>query len=236
MSHGQARVLTAAVLLLITYADTTPAQRRRASRTPTQQRPTIGSNNARRVGPDGNEQYWAAQRSIEAAIQQLEAYLRESPDGERASTARQQLAVLRNLTAASRPKWVPMGRLALRDVPEWRISSIHSQADRTRLIVEVVCRREDGGSCYFRRFDRFPLVLVDGSGRYYPMLESSDLPPDVRYDERERRAVVSGGRSFTITVDFAPLATGAVSGQIYYRDENQAQPARFSLVRGKAHE
>jgi hypothetical protein len=147
---------------------------------------------------------------------------------------RQQLAVLRSLAeTASRPEWVPMGRLALRDVPEWRVSSVDPRPDRTHISIEVACRRADGGVCYFRPFDRFPLVLADSSGRYQPMLESSELPLDVRYDDRERRAAVPGGRSFTVTVDFAPLAAGAVSGQVYYRDENEAQPARFSFARGR---
>jgi hypothetical protein len=46
------------------------------------------------------DQYWAAQRSLEAAIQQLDAYLRNYPDGERAATAKQQLGVLRDLSRA----------------------------------------------------------------------------------------------------------------------------------------
>lgn len=36
------------------------------------------------------DKWWAAQRSIEAAIQQLEAYLRENPNGTRSTSARQQ--------------------------------------------------------------------------------------------------------------------------------------------------
>lgn len=81
-----------------------------------------------------------------------------------------------------------------RDVPQWRVASVDPQRERTRLTVEVTCRREDGGNCYFQPFDRSPLVLVDGAGRYYPMLEAGELPADVSYDERERRASLSGGR------------------------------------------
>jgi hypothetical protein len=180
------------------------------------------------------EQYWAAQRGIESAIQQMEAYLRDSPDGERAATARQQLEVLRSLTVtASRPEWVLLGSMPLRDVPEWRVASIHPQAEKTRATVEIACRRDDGGDCYFYPFDRKPLVLVDQQGRFYPMLEAGALPPDVRYRDREERVFISGGRTVTVNVDFAPLAAGAVSGQVYYRDNNQAQPARFSLGRGR---
>jgi hypothetical protein len=182
----------------------------------------------------GVDRYWAAQRDIEAATQRLEAYLKESPDGAHGPTARRQLATLRELSqAAARPGPVPMGRLALREVPEWRVTAVDLHADKTRVTIEVACQRDDGGVCYFRPFDRFPLVLLDGAGRYYPMLESGALPADVRYDPREERAPLSGGRTITITVDFSPLAAAAVSGQVYYRDENRAQPARFSLAGGK---
>lgn len=185
----------------------------------------------------GVDRYWAAQRDIEAAIQRLEAYLRESPDGPRSSTARRQLAALRELSqTATRPGPVPMGRPPLREVPEWRVAAVDLQADKTRVTVEVSCRRDDGGVCYFRPFDRFPLVLLDGAGRYYPMLESGALPADVKYDPREERASLSGGRTIAVTVDFSPLSVAAVSGQVYYRDENRAQPARFSLAGGKTHD
>lgn len=180
----------------------------------------------------GADNYWEAQRNIAAAVRQLEDYLRESPDGERAPTARQQLAVLRDLTAAaSPPEWVPMGKRALREVPEWRVASIDLRPDQTRLTIEIACRRQDGGSCYFLPFGRFPLTMVDQAGRYHPMLESGDLPPDVRQKEHDERVVISGGRVVNVTADFAPLAGAAVSGQVYYRDDNQAQPARFSLAR-----
>lgn len=181
-------------------------------------------------------QYWAAQRNIEAAIQQLEVYLSNFPDGARAETARRQLEALRELTlTAWRPEWVGMRRgIQPRDVPQWRIAAVDPQQDRTRMTVEVTCRREDGGYCYFQPFDRFPLVLLDGAGRYYPMLEAGTLPADIKYDEREGRASISGGRVITITVDFPPLPVNVASGQVYYRDENQAQPARFSLTGGRA--
>jgi hypothetical protein len=111
-------------------------------------------------------QYWAAQRGIESAIQQLEAYLRESPNGGRAATARQQLEVLRSLTVtASRPEWALLGSMPLRDVPEWRVASVDAQPEKTRVAIEVACRREDGGGCYFYPFERRPLVLVDQQGR-----------------------------------------------------------------------
>ena len=183
------------------------------------------------------EQYWAAQRSIEAAIQQLEAYLRAHPDGAQAATARQQLEVLRVLShASSQPEWASMHPRNSAVAPEWRLTSVERQPDRTSVTVEIRCPRQDGGECYFIPFDRAPLVLVDNAGRYYPMLEAGALPRDVRVTGRERaevaagQAALSGGRSITLTVEFAPLAGAAVSLQMYYRDDNRAAPAKFSLL------
>lgn len=174
--------------------------------------------------------WWAAQRSIESAIQKLEAYLRESPNGNRAATARQQLAALRNIAVtASRPEWAKMYSLPLPDFPDWRVAAVDAQPGRTSLNIEIRCEREDGGDCRFARFDHAPLVIVDNNGQYYSMLRSAALPPDVRY-KPEGQAVISSGRILSTTVGFAPLLPGAISGQMYYRDRNEARPARFSLI------
>lgn len=228
------RALTIAVLLISTgLAQTTYGQKRSERAQANPSKPTTSKSPARDRAAEANvDKYWAAQGSIEAAIQQLEAYLREFPGGERAETARQQVAVLRSLTVTvSRPEWTSMDqRRPLSDVSEWRVASLDPQPERTRAGVEITCKRDDGGNCYFKPFDRYPLVLVDDAGRYYSMLESGDLPSDVRVGD-DGRAVLFGGRTITVTVDFAPLAGGAISGQIYYRDENQAKPVRFSFAR-----
>jgi hypothetical protein len=222
-------VFTAVVLLILAGVAPSALGQRRTTR-PSKGAAPQPARRDQAVEP-GTDSYWAAQRNIEAAIQRLGEYLRRSPDGEYASAARRQLAALRGLTATpARPEWVSMGSLPLRDVPEWRVAAVDLQADKTRLTVEIVCRREDGGDCYFDPFGRSPLVLIDNSGRYYPMLEAGPLPADIRYRDRDNeRAILSGGRTVTVTVDFAPLAEGAVSGQVYYRENNQAKPARFSL-------
>jgi hypothetical protein len=68
------------------------------------------------------------------------------------------------------------------------------------------------------------------------MLDAGSLPRDVRITGRERaevmpgQAVLVGGRSITLAVEFAPLAAGVVSVQIYYRDDNRAAPAKFTLL------
>jgi hypothetical protein len=230
MSYG--KVITVIALLLLFGCVNTTSGQRRDSRQTTRRPPTTTPQAAPASEAGQREdRYWAAQRSIEASIQQLEAYLRESPDGRRAETARRQLEALRGVAiAVSRPEWASMRRgLQPRDVPQWRVAVVAPQLDRTRLTVEVACRREDGGYCHFQPFDHFPLVLVDGAGRYYPMLEAGELPSDVRYDEREKRVLISGGRVVAVTVDFAPLAVGATTGQVYYRDGNEAQPARFTI-------
>lgn len=229
MPRARTQALTVALFLLITCADTTPAQRRRSTRAPAQARPTPQSDTA---GANADsDSYWKAQRSIEAAIQQLEAYLRAAPDGERAATARQQLDALRNMAAsAALPEWVRMRGLPLSEVPEWRVASVERLPDVTRVTIEIACRRQDGKDCYFRPFDRSPLVLVDDSGGHNPMLEAGELPSDARRVEREGLAAISGGRAVAVMVVFAPLSRGAAGGQVYYRDRNEAMPARFRLA------
>jgi hypothetical protein len=180
--------------------------------------------------PSSEEAQWrAAQRNIAAAIAQLEAYVRAKPMGSRAATARQQIAVLRNLSiTASRPEWTKMDSLPLREVPEWRVASVELLNDRTRLMIEIRCERADGGYCYFRPFDRFPLVLIDNAGQYYPLLEAAPLPSNLQH-RSDGQLTLSSGRVLNVTVDFAPLEPSVVSGQVYYRDNNQATPANFSL-------
>lgn len=228
MPHHRILVL---FLLLIICHSTALSQRRNNRRTSTP------SQSSSRSSATSGEQYWAAQRSIEAAIQELEAYLRAEPNGERAATARQQLEVLRSLNiAAARPEWASMSRRISNSAPDWRIASVEQQPDKARVAIEIRCPRQDGGDCYFTPFDSAPLVLVDNAGRFYPMLEISSLPRDIRITGHEQaeqtagQAVLPGGRVIIVTVDFAPLSRGIVSVQLYYRDNNQAIPAIFSLA------
>jgi hypothetical protein len=172
----------------------------------------------------------SAQRSIEAAIQQLEIYLRENPNGTRAATARQQLTVLQSVSvSASRPEWAKMDSIGVLEVPEWRVASVEVRPNTTHVLLEIRCARQDGGECHFLPFHRAPLVLVDNSGQYYPMMESAPLPGSIKYGT-DGKALISSGRIVDLTVDFARRAPGAVSGQIYYRDTNEAKPAVFSQL------
>jgi hypothetical protein len=214
-------VILAIILLVLSSGATAAVQGQK----PAQRTPTSTS-----TVPDSKEdKWWAAQRSIEAAIQQLETYLRETPHGNRAVTARQQLVVLRNLSlTAARPEWSKMDSIPLADTPDWRVASVDRFADKTRVLLEIRCERQDGGNCHFLTFDRSPLILVDSSGQYSAMLESTPLPANVKR-RTDGQALISGGRTLNLTVDFAPLQPGMPSGQIYYRDNNQAQPAAFSM-------
>jgi hypothetical protein len=176
------------------------------------------------------DKWWTAQRSIEAAIQQLEVYLRETPNGPRSATARQQIAALRNLSVtASRPEWAKMESVGLLEIPEWRVASVEMLAEKTRVLLEIRCDRQDGGDCHFLPFARAPLVLIDNHGEYYSMLNGSPLPADIKH-RADGQALISGGRIVNLTVEFAPVGPGSVSGQIYYRDNNQAKPALVSFL------
>src|SRR5438067_532038 len=131
--------------LLIVGSGTALSQHRNRGR-----RATSNPQPSTRSQATNTDPYWEAQRSIEAAIQQLESYLRTNPDGERANTARQQLEVLRNLSlSASRPEWTNMNRIPVSGVPQWRIALVNQQADRTKVSIEIRCPRQDGGDCYF---------------------------------------------------------------------------------------
>ena len=224
------------VLLLIALGALPPAaaqQSRRNSGRPAQTAsPPPAASVPRSAESDpADGEWWAAQRRLEAAVRQLEEYLRRSPAGEHADTARRQLAALRSLrlTELSSP-WALLGSLPLRHIPHWRVAAVTPEAERTRLRIEIACRREDGGDCSFYPFDSFPLVLVDDNGRAHPMLAAEPLPADVRLRE-DGQATLSAGRTVTLTVDFAPLAEGATAGQVYYRERNRAEPIRFSLLR-----
>ena len=113
-------VLTAIILLTLAGGSFAAHVQGRGTRAPTRRPTSPAPQTARRAPPaePGAERYWAAHRDIEAAVQRLEAYLRESPDGEYAAMASRQLAALREMSqAAALPSPVSMGRPALREVP-----------------------------------------------------------------------------------------------------------------------
>jgi hypothetical protein len=194
---------------------------------------TAGSH--QRTGSEGDK-WWAAQRNIESAIAQLEAYLQSSPRGEHAQLARQQLLVLKNLSVTpGKPHWV-----ALLGGIVWRIASVEAQPNRTRVLIEVK-NTDEMSEDAFVSFNTAPLVMIDNNGEYYPMISSSPPPVGVKVVDRWRLHFVSrgalfwvlqGNRVITVPVEFAPLSGSAASVKILYRDGNRAEPAGFSLMKG----
>ncbi len=187
------------------------------------------SNSTQKKAAEPQEKWWQAQRSIEAAIQQLEAYLRAHPDGKQAESARQQLQVLQSLTAAAaKPEWARLF-LGAAVMSDWRVASVDPQPDKTRVTLEIRCAQDFNGECGFPAFDgRNPLVLLDTAGRYYPMLEAGDVSESVRRtdDSQGAQCRFQPGRTITVEVIFAPLARGAVSGQVQYRERNSSHPGQ----------
>lgn len=232
MSNCRLNNIVVAAVLTIAGFTCSAGQTHKNTATRTQPSTPTAPPKSKKIAADNN--WWAAQRSIEAAIQQLGTYIRESPNGERAETARQQISVLRSLTiTASRPEWATMDHeVPSRDVTEWRVSSFRLLADRTTVTIEVRCKREDGEDCQFLPFQRHPLVLIDNAGRFYPMLEAAPLSAEIRFSDTGK-VLIAGGRILPLLVDFAPLAPEAISGQIQYRDRNTADPARFPSLRQK---
>jgi len=215
--------MTVALCAVLTCVCSTVAQRTDRSQGPTakvpDQRQTAGPNDA----------WWAAQGNLEAAIQQLEKYLRQNPNGPHAPTARQQLSTLRSLSVTElKPEWVPMRSLPLPEVPLWRIGNVEQLTDRTRVVLEVKCasERED---CALKPFPKYPLILL-AEGDLYPMLEAGPLPADIRY-ARDGNALLSAGRAVSLNIDFAPLRPSVSGVQVQFRDANEAVPAKFSLIR-----
>lgn len=220
----------AAALLLATLTMSVSGQSVKNSKdNPPQSKPAV----RRPADPSG--QWWAAQRSLEAAIQQLEEYLRLNPSGGRAETAKQQLEVLRGLTAAaSKPNWVHL-YLGAAVSSEWRVSAVERLSDRTTVTLEIRCTQTIG-ECAFPAFDRgSPLVMLDSSGSYYPQVEAGEVPRDVRFVEEYGSSLYrfQPGRAITVTADFAPVKSSAAYIQVQYRDKNMAQPAKFPLTRQK---
>lgn len=232
------RLLTTLIATLLTIIVVHPIEVQSGHSQQPSRRSQLFMYASQQRSPSEADKWWAAQRNVESAIAQLEAYIRESPTGEYAQTARQQLQVLKNLTVtAAKPLWVGLAR----DIG-WRIASVEAQPNRTRVLVEVKNASEDSENA-FVSFDTWPLVLIDNNGEYYPMLGSSGPPVGVKVQKYHRFStapegallwVIQGERVIAVTVDFAPLSKEAASVQIQYRDANQAQPAKFSIVKTTA--
>ncbi len=132
------------------------------------------------------------------------------------------------------------------DVLLWRVASADLQNERTRLLIEIRNNNGSESRC-FRPFDKNPLVLIDGRGRFVSMTGSVEQPEGVEIAKLNPTGGLADdwclqpNQIISLTADFAPLAKGVSSGQINYRDGNQkswgdgrfSKPAKFSFVNRK---
>ncbi len=224
---------SALVIVVLCLLSVTPthAQRRR------QQAPRSS-----RVSAD--DSYLAAQRSIEAAIVNLERYVDSNPNAARAATARQQLDTLKSLSrAAVQPTWSTLNAggsgmnnnldtFAIYGRTYWRVTAIEATSEETRATIELRCS-EDSSKCFLRPFDSYPLIIVDSAGEIYTMLKVGNMPTDVqsgRDNASQPVAVMVGGSRFTMDVVFAPLTRSASSGVVRYRRGMREEPAKITRV------
>lgn len=113
------------------------------------------------------------------------------------------------------------------DGMQWRIKAIQRYERLTRFYLEIRNTDEQSDRSFYA-FNKFPLVVIDDNGNYYKMLGNGDLPEGV--SEIGEGWHVQSMRTITLTIDFAPLTSGKVSGHIIYRDGNKAEPAKFSFT------
>jgi len=178
--------------------------------------------------------FQAAQRNIFTAVNLLEAYIRENPNGKNAAVARTQLTMLKDLGPSSpviAPVFMAEAYGYTRTI-EWNVVSVATKQAQT--VVTLKIRNLDANEP--RRiyaFDRHPLVMLDNKGEFYPMLKAPAVPPGVRVvkESDKNMWIFQPQRVLTLHVVFARLAPDATGGQILYKDNEQGtKPAQFSLV------
>ena len=190
--------------------------------------PTLGSQT---TSPPVNK-FQTGQRHIYAAIADLQAYVKDNPTGKDARTASLQLKGLEALNSyASQASFVDLSSWGA----SWRILTVDQQADVTHITFEIK-NTSDTATATFQAFDKFPLVLVDNAGQYYPSGDIGDLPAGLMTGKDQYSQpswFLHGGQTVTVTVDFPPLQPGATGGQVLYKDNSSAAPAKFSLLNKK---
>lgn len=110
---------------------------------------------------------------------------------------------------------------------QWHIKAIQPKEKLSRFYIEIRNIDEQNERSFYS-FNKAPLVVIDDSGNSYKMLNSSDAPEDIR--ELGEGWHLQPKRAITVAVDFAPLGNGKTSGHIVYRDNNNAEPAKFSFA------
>lgn len=185
------------------------------------------------------DNYWTAQRNIETALAALESFINKtSSDDLRRQTAIEQVRMLREIRIVPQSnQWtVLMNEYPPLPSIEWRIASVDTQSERTRVNLEIRNGSNNKEQC-FQVFDENPLVLVDNRGLATPMLNAGRKPEMVRSVNEfgTTKWCLKENQLITMTVDFAPLATNITSGHINYSKSNagKAQAAKFSLFQQK---
>jgi hypothetical protein len=199
----------------------------------TQQRVQPQKNSASKTQND----YWAAQRSLESALAGLEKFLNDtSRDDPRWETAADQVQMLREIRLVpSQNAWSMLVKNYLnRPEMEWRVASIEISPDSTRAVLEIRNANLESERCFDPLSD---LTLIDNRGRYVPMTRADGVPQNTKVQNIDRRTnwCLAANQVVITTIEFAPLAAGTTSGQIAYRTESGvgAKPVRFSLFQQK---
>lgn len=198
----------------------------------------ISQRSANSSKQTARDNWWSAQRGIETAIAELEAFIKNAAvSDKRLETAKLQLGALKELRAqAASPVWTKM--TALGELT-WRVALVEPQSEATHFVIEVR-NNSERRSC-FAPFDKFPLALTDNKGQSNPMLSSSSAPKGVSIEmdpfstpRGAERWCLQPRQVIATEVNFAPLDKGVVSGQINYREGALAsEAAKFSLIQTK---
>lgn len=201
---------------------------------------------AQPLKPSQESKFQTAQRNINQAIFNLEAFLKASPNSKDAPAARIQLKGLQNLAVSQmsiEPVDMSTGKSTgsymgiTRGDTEWYVETVERQEERTRVTLLIRNKNEQEERAMYA-LDSSPLILIDNKGEYYPVIEKPVPPEGIREETSSGgsyppRWILQGGRAIRVDVFFAPLAPGAVGGKILYKDGNVAVPAKFSLLNKK---
>jgi hypothetical protein len=184
------------------------------------------------------EGFQKAQRNIEEAIANLDAYIRQSADGKYATLAAGQLAALTNLKLSSTPP-EPVYLANFNQKVQWYIQKIERTKDSTLVTFKIINLSPDQ-DCQFRAFNASPLVIVGDDREIYMMTKRPiKLPNAVRTTTHnivggatnDQFWVFQGGRTLTIEVEFERLPDSVLSGRVQYLSPVAGVvPAKFSLA------
>jgi hypothetical protein len=178
--------------------------------------------------------FQVAQRDIFTAINLLEAYIRENPNGKDVAPAKVQLRSLKGLSPSSAAV-SPVTLCSPEGFLEWYVASVDAQQERT-VVTFKVTNTNDKRETNMYAFDTQPLAMFDNKGAFYPMQEAPAVPAGVRVQRRGSSRTVwwlQPQRVLALQVVFAPLAPDATGGRILFLQDTangNTTPAEFSLL------